>query len=1160
MREARPAGKPLGILLLAAALAAILVQSGGAQQPPQTTTASPPAAGAQPQEPGQAAGASAASAPEPDAEPNEELQSLVGKFQELIDKEFANVSFLLKFAVSTFSDQLPTDKLKELAAMSEKQTAYWEDRYGPESWQAKDWQRHLANLRRLTELDSTQRLEVAEARAALLKGMNLQRNGEFEQAVSELTRAGDSLSRTVGEESLEFSQSQRQLAAAYAALGRYDQAERLYRRALEIDRRVLGEEHPEYGIDLFNLAALLQVVGRSEEVAGYLGKSTVVFAKAMRSAVWDPVQGIHALAYMGGVARLNTKIGRTKLAEFMLPELIKKMREVLPAVVDSQKELQELQKILAHPSAGVLTPEAEAKLMVRARDYVEPLFLTFYSSYVDDLRQLADLRQASGSKEPVEPLLLEAAQIAENHLGETHPDYAASLDRLASFYSSTGQYEKAERLFRQALEVQRKSLGEEHPSYALSLGNLAAVLAAEGKDAEASASFLASARAQWKYLTQNFPAMSVDQKRQFLAQSAFTQSARLASLVFADRGDPKDGLRGVLLSKQLLAEVARQESGALTAALAAAGPEWRALWQQRNEARRRYATLALAAISDSGPQAPGRDATDPDQLRSLAAHIQELERQLRQTNPVYAAAARLQQVTLDDVTRALRPGEALVEYVQYEPYDFAQRRPAARRYGAFVVLGGSGRVAVVDLGEAAGVDLAVRRVRENVRGFIEQWKNNGEITPSAAALRRQQREDPENPGVLSETRTALASAQLRARVWQPLEPDLAAVERVYVAPDGELSLVPFDALAKRDANGAWRYLAEDREILYLGTGRDLGRLALSESAAAGRPHTAVLIGDPAFDAKPQETAAVIAGLAIANTPPIPPAPANPAPATSAVSSTSAAPFTETASLGAAAGGGTLRHEVPRSWPRLTALTDLVRRAEAQLKRPGWSVTTWTGAAAIEEAAESVAAPSILQFATHGYVLDKPEQDARGWDNPLLRSMLILAGANNTQPGAVYYHLGPDILTEAEARARGMSEEQLRAARVEVGDGILTAYEVTGMDLQGTQLVNLTACETGLGEVTPDGVAGLRQAFLLAGARSLSMSMWEVPAEETTLEIGDFYDRWLGGAKAETRYKAFRAAQLAALARARQQHAAAHPFYWAGVVYVGDPGDLTAQRK
>lgn len=97
--------------------------------------------------------------------------------------------------------------------------------------------------------------------------------------------------------------------------------------------------------------------------------------------------------------------------------------------------------------------------------------------------------------------------------------------------------------------------------------------------------------------------------------------------------------------------------------------------------------------------------------------------------------------------------------------------------------------------------------------------------------------------------------------------------------------------------------------------------------------------------------------------------------------------------------------------------------------------------------------------------------------------------------------------------------------------------------------------------TPDGVAGLRQGFLLAGARSLTLSLWEVPATETARQIGDFYTRWLGENRRAltTRYGACRAAQLAALAHARQTFGAGHPFYWAGMVDVGDPPRIAIKR-
>jgi CHAT domain-containing protein len=115
----------------------------------------------------------------------------------------------------------------------------------------------------------------------------------------------------------------------------------------------------------------------------------------------------------------------------------------------------------------------------------------------------------------------------------------------------------------------------------------------------------------------------------------------------------------------------------------------------------------------------------------------------------------------------------------------------------------------------------------------------------------------------------------------------------------------------------------------------------------------------------------------------------------------------------------------------------------------------------------------------------------------LRSGLALAGANTRG-------LGGSLLPEAEA-------------------GLLTAEDVSGMDLVSTELVVLSACETGLGEVrTGEGVFGLRRAFVLAGAKTLVMSLWKVPDEQTQELMEEFYRRLLAG---ESRSEALREAQL-----------------------------------
>jgi hypothetical protein len=147
------------------------------------------------------------------------------------------------------------------------------------------------------------------------------------------------------------------------------------------------------------------------------------------------------------------------------------------------------------------------------------------------------------------------------------------------------------------------------------------------------------------------------------------------------------------------------------------------------------------------------------------------------------------------------------------------------------------------------------------------------------------------------------------------------------------------------------------------------------------------------------------------------------------------------------------------------------------------------------------------------------------ENPLLRSGLALAGANTWLEGGTP---PPD----AEA-------------------GLLTAEDVAGLDLTSTQLVVLSACETGLGEVrTGEGVFGLRRAFMLAGARTLVMSLWKVPDEHTCELMVDFYRRVLAG---HGRAESLREAQMAMKAK----HA--DPYYWGAFICQGDPSSLATSE-
>jgi CHAT domain-containing protein/Tfp pilus assembly protein PilF len=180
-------------------------------------------------------------------------------------------------------------------------------------------------------------------------------------------------------------------------------------------------------------------------------------------------------------------------------------------------------------------------------------------------------------------------------------------------------------------------------------------------------------------------------------------------------------------------------------------------------------------------------------------------------------------------------------------------------------------------------------------------------------------------------------------------------------------------------------------------------------------------------------------------------------------------------------------------------------------------TLLAGDGATEAALARAEAPRILHIATHGFFLNP----SGTIDNPLLRSGLALKGAN---------------LKHDEA-----------------ADGILTALEASNLNLWGTKLVTLSACDTGVGEVRArEGVYGLRRAFFLAGAETLVMSLWPV-SDLVTREIMTAY--YGGLRRGVGRGDALRQAQLVMLARANRRH----PFYWASFIQAGEWANLDGRR-
>lgn len=218
---------------------------------------------------------------------------------------------------------------------------------------------------------------------------------------------------------------------------------------------------------------------------------------------------------------------------------------------------------------------------------------------------------------------------------------------------------------------------------------------------------------------------------------------------------------------------------------------------------------------------------------------------------------------------------------------------------------------------------------------------------------------------------------------------------------------------------------------------------------------------------------------------------------------------------------------PNAWSALPGTEKEILTLQTLFDSKQVSSTVFTGNNATEENLKKLSnrAPAILHIATHGFFLpDVPITNIPGNQslaelkqtppdqNPLMRSGIILAGANR------YW----------------------KNAQVAIGkdDGIVTAYELAQLNLQGTELAVLSACETGLGEVQDaEGVFGLQRALKMAGIKNMLLSLWEVPDNETMELMSLFYTKLLSGT---TPRNAFDQAQ-------RTMRAKYPPYAWAAFV-------------
>jgi len=849
--------------------------------------------------------------------------------------------------------------------------------------------------------------------------------------------------KVLGSEHLDTATSLNNLGLLYKDMGEYAKAEPLLQEALRIYQQVLGKDHPSTAMSLDNLASLYRVMGEFAKAEPLLQEALRIRQKTLGSEHPDTAVSLNNLG-----------------------ELYETMGEYAKAEPLYQEAIQIWQKILGSEHPDTATGLNNLALLYQAMgEYAkaEPLLQETLrirhkvlgpedANTAASLNNLAVLYWAMGEYAKAEPLYQEALQIWQKVLGPEHPATAKSLNNLGLVYQAMGEYAKAEPFLQEALRIRQKVLGPEHPDTAESLNNLAMLYYATGEYGKAEPLYREALRILQAVLGPEHPGTATSRDNLAFCEfdlgrideaTAVARQAAAAELTMLSK------IFSFTSEQQRLAYLDIFHPYRLFPFLKGTEADFAA-------AILRYKGVVLDSIIEDRLLA---EATDGSEDQKLAEQLNLDKRQLGQL--LLQPAQKLS----DETNQRINALEGEVEKIESL---FAQHVAG---------LGQARRALGVSLEQVQQTIPDDGALIEYLRyaGYLGkgkwEWRYGAIVLFSKGAPlwiplgklneieRLARRYGSLVRGSSQEDELSANLQALFEALWAPIGRALPSqTKRVIISPDVELNFISFATLLTKDK----QFLAEKYDVQYVASGRDLLR-ELKPSTAK----EVVLFANPDF------------GL----------------------SSTTMLAKADNDSSGAGSTliRGTEKRDIEDwSFENLAGTQEESDELNKKFAGWGWTLTNFTKEKATKEALLKIHSPYILHLATHGFFAkedpsatqtDALSNDRHGvtkskfFKNPMHRSGLALAGAQTT--------------------IKAWKRDEVPPVE---NDGILTAEDVSTLDLQGTWLVTLSACDTGSGETRAgEGVMGLRRGFIQAGAQNLLMTLWPISDAVTVQIMCDFYE-------------------------------------------------------
>lgn len=954
-------------------------------------------------------------------------------------------------------------------------------------------------------LPEERRVELSRADERYDEAMRHYQEARFSQALAGCQAALEQRRAILGERDLDTAQALALQGLVLSELARYEEAQAALQAALKTRQALLGEKHPLCGITEVQLGRNGLLQGQIHDMTGPLEHALEVFNESL------------------GVGHPDTMIARSWLGrcyfdagQFNLAAETANPDARSPEWEDVDFEGESFNAI-GYQSDWLLSADLSTafRRLGTAVSGVNHRLNELASSgkkhspdFAQALFALGQLHRAAGDLTLAESIHRRSLAMLLEFVEDDHPAVAAVYQALGATALDRARPDEAEAWFSKAAAIRQARLPQGHPLQWETLQEQAFLQAATGRTAEAAQTFDALRRSRFDYTHQTLAGLAPAAQLRYLFHYDRPSLEEAVSLALAHPEDSKlaaQAAEWLMNGKGVRVELFAAEA----APVRAAGAE--ALVLELQQVRR-----DLVRLLRENRRLPG---VEFDELRSgrgdlspeLLALVRREEAMLA-TLRAKAPQEGREWLSLEQVRRAIPPGTVLIDCMRIAPTVFRlePREEQPLTLPATVRMS-NGSYAEVQTADGRSSQQGGTHIVSHSRGpaqyvawIIPPWGERsvqivslGDAATLDAAMERFTEAMAQSRETLREKTDAQAEAEMREllqpladQLLGPLRLLLSADEHWLVCPDEQLMALPWAVLPIEEG----KYLLEERSITYVNHARDVDRVDGPTSDGVG-----LIVGNPDFDATSSATqgenspvqpgAVILAGADVARGDP-------------------------------AAG----------AWAPLPGAAEEIDRIRPHLEQfckraPQVAV----GKEATRSQVLAAQAPRVLVICTHAYSNpESPLFSSRLYENeahvfsdydvtanPLLSCGLVFAGANQAADPA--------------------------------DTGLLTALEAAGIDLRGTELVVLSGCATGRGQVELGSLSGLRQVFALAGAQTVVDTLWQISDRQTAALMEDFWKRLAAG---EPRAEALRSAQRAWIEASRQDRGAAHPYYWAPFVVNG----------